>query len=272
MKKNIIIIIITLVLALILTACSKAIDNENKIYVLATAIPHEEILIEAKPLLEELGYELIITVTDDYYVPNQAVANKSVDANFFQHIPFLTNYNSTATEDKKLVNVGNIHIEPIAGYSKNIVSLDELKEGNHKVLISNSEADHGRILSILVSRNIIVLNEGVDTLTAKLSDIKTKPEGLEFRQVAPELLVTSYNAENDISLAFINGNYALEAGLLDKEKVIVESPNNNPYVNVVAVLNGREDLPKIKALISVLKSEEIKNFIINNYGGSVIPA
>lgn len=270
--KKIAVLIVALVTTVLLVGCKNKIDDEKKIYVLATAIPHEEILKEAKPLLKEKGYELIITVTDDYYVPNKAVATKSVDANFFQHIPFFDNYNDGVSDEEKLVNVGGIHIEPIAGYSKNIDNIELLKTGSHQILISNLEADHGRILSILAQQNIITLKKGVDTLTAKLRDVETKPEGLEFRQVAPELLVTTYQTENDISLAFINGNYALEGKLKDNEKVIVESPNNNPYVNIVAVLNGRENLLKIKELVAVLQSQQIKDFINQKYQGSVIPA
>ncbi|CCV63637.1 Methionine ABC transporter, (binding) lipoprotein [Alteracholeplasma palmae J233] len=270
MKKTLTFITV-LLLSVILVACQNKIEDPKTIYVVATQIPHEEILKEAEPLLKEKGYKLDITVTDDYYVPNKAVANKSADVNFFQHIPFFDKYNSDAKDSEKLVNVAGIHIEPIAAYSKTITDINNLPN-NAKVLISNSEADHGRILSILSQNNVVTLNEGVDTLTAKLSDIKENPKNITFKQVAPELLATTYNTESDSQLAFINGNFALTAKLDNNQKVLVESPTNNPYVNILAVLNGRENLPKIKALIEVLTSKDIKDFITNKYAGSVIPA
>ncbi|WP_264229664.1 MetQ/NlpA family ABC transporter substrate-binding protein [Acholeplasma laidlawii] len=268
MIKKAILLLLTFIFSFSLVACG---NDDKTIKVLATAIPHEEILIQAIPLLADKGYSLEIIVTDDYGIPNSAVANGSVDANFFQHIPFFNSYNNDPATTKRLVNVGGIHIEPIAGFSKRITSIGALNNGGN-VLISTSESDHGRVLSILAQEGIITLKDGVDTLTARLADIETKPENLTFRQVAPELLTTTYQNENNIDIAFINGNFALSANLPDNQKVVIESPDNNPYVNIIAVLEGNETLPKIQALIEVLTSQTIKDYITNTYGGSVIPA
>ena len=271
MKK----IILTLILIITITtlvSCNNAdISDESTIYVVATAVPHAEILEEAKPYLKDLGYTLDITVVSDYTTPNPAVANGSADANFFQHIPYLNLYNESANSDKQLVNVANIHIEPLGLYSKRYSSLDDIS-ANATVIISNSTSDHGRFLSILANEGLITLKSGVDALTATLEDIDTNPLQLTFEQVNPELLYSSYNNDQG-DLIFINGNFALSGGLNPLEDALVlESPNNNPYVNVLAVLEGRETLPKIKALIEVLTSNEIKTFIENNYEGTVIPA
>lgn len=272
MKKTIITLTI-LLLTLILQGCKNQIDDEKTIHIIATQVPHEEILKQAEPILKEKGYKLKITVTDDYSFPNKAVAKMSADANFFQHIPFLDQYNSQASENEKLIKVADVHIEPLIGYSKTLKNINEVtKESN--ILISNSLTDHGRILIILQKEGLITLKDGVNTLTATLKDITEEsilqPEN--FKQVIPELLTSGYKNEKKIDLAFINGNFALEANLNQTENIIEEKADNNPYVNVLAVLKGRETLPKIQELIKVLTSQEIKAFIKNKYQGSVIPA
>jgi D-methionine transport system substrate-binding protein len=270
--KKILTLIISTIIILGLASCNQNnIDDESTIYVVATAVPHAEILEQARPLLADLGYDLDVTVVSDYATPNPAVANGSADANFFQHIPYLNQYNESADDDAKLLNVANIHIEPLGLYSKRYNSLDELPN-NATVIISNSTSDHGRFLSVLSNEGLITLKDGVDALTATLEDIETNPKNLSFEQVNPELLFSSYdNDQGDI--IFINGNFALSGGLNPLEDAIVlESPDNNPYVNVLAVLDGRENLPKIQALIDVLTSDTIKTFIETEYQGTVIPA
>ena len=271
--KKIILTITFIFTSIFLIGCNKGINDSKTIHIIATQIPHEEILKQAEPLLKEKGYSLKITVTDDYSFPNKAVSKKSADANFFQHIPFLEKYNLETDEKEQLTNVAVIHIEPIVGYSKTITQINQMTKES-RILISNSIPDHGRILMILKEYGLITLKEGVNTLTATLNDITDKSilQPKNFIQVAPELLVSSYKNEKNIDLAFINGNFALEAKIPSNEKIITEKTDNNPYVNIIAVLKGREELPKIKALIEVLTSNEIKTFINNQYQGSVIPA
>ncbi len=271
MKKLLSLFVLTII-TLGLVACNNSnIDDENTIYVVATAVPHAEILEAARPLLEEKGYTLEVTVVSDYATPNLAVANGSADANYFQHIPYLNQYNESAADDAKLVNVAGIHIEPLGLYSQKYESISEVPN-NATVIISNSTSDHGRFLSVLADQGLIALKDGVDSLTATLEDIKTNPKNLQFEQINPKLLFSAYNNDQG-DLVFINGNFALSGGLNPLEDALVlESPDNNPYANVVAVLEGRENLPKIKALIEVLTSDAIKDFIEQQYKGTVIPA
>ncbi len=271
MKKLLSLFVLTII-ALGLVACNSTdIDNENTIYVVATAVPHAEILEAARPLLEAEGYTLEVTVVAEYTTPNPAVANGSADANFFQHIPYFNLYNSSAAADKKLTNVAGIHIEPLGLYSKDYTSLSEVQDGD-TVIISNSTSDHGRFLSVLEANGLITLAAGVDSLTATLEDIATNPKNLNFEQINPELLYSAYE-NNQGELVFINGNFALSGGLNPLEDALVlESPDNNPYVNILAVKEGRENLPKIQALIAALTSDTIKTFIEENYQGTVIPA
>lgn len=271
MKKILSLFVLTIALIGLVSCAGADIDDPNTIYIVATAVPHAEILEEARPLLEAKGYKLEVTVVAEYTTPNPSVANGSADANFFQHVPYFNLYNSTADQDKQLVNVAGIHIEPLGLYSKRYESISEVPN-NATVIISNSASDHGRFLSVLAEQGLITLKDGVDTLTATLEDIETNPKNLTFEQINPELLFSAYNNDQG-DLVFINGNFALSGGLNPiSDALVLESPDNNPYVNIIAVKEGREDLPKIQALIEVLTSDTIKSFITSNYAGTVIPA
>jgi D-methionine transport system substrate-binding protein len=254
------------------TAAASASAAPEKLTVIATANPHAVILEEAKPiLLEKYNIDLEITVTDDYYTPNEAVSNGDADANYFQHVPFFDN--EKATNGYKISNVGGVHIEPFGFYSKTIKNIDDLPD-NATIVISNSVADNGRILSILQKAGLITIKDGVETINATLSDIQDNPKNLQFKEVKPELLATAYeNGEGD--LVAINGNYAIQAGLKPStDAVLLESATqDNPYVNIVVCQEGHENDYKIKSLVEVLQSDEIKNFITTNWSdGSVIPA
>ncbi|WP_423363523.1 MetQ/NlpA family ABC transporter substrate-binding protein [Mycoplasma sp. P36-A1] len=264
------------VLALfLLVGCSNSTSEKSKeaktLSVSATSVPHAEILEQIKPTLKEkYNIDLDIQVTDDYFIPNKAVDSGDVDANFFQHIPFLEQ--QIAEHGYKLVNAGNIHIEPIGIYSKKYKSTDEIKDGS-TIIISNSVADHGRILSVLETAGLIKLKDGVDKVNATLKDIVENPKKLEFKaDIAPEMLSKAYE-NNEADLVAINSNYALDAGLSPtKDAIIIESTKDNPYVNIVAVKEGNENDERIKALISELKSDSTKKFIEDKYKGSVIVA
>jgi len=247
----------------------KAATDQKKLVVSATLDPHSKILEEAKPILKDkYGIDLEIKVLDDYYIFNKALNSGDVDANYFQHRPF---FDGEIEEHKyDIVEAAGIHLEPFGFYSKTIKDKKDIPNGA-KVIISNSVADHGRILGILEDAGLIQLSDKVDRLKATVKDITSNPKNLKFTEIKPELLSTTFqNGEGD--LVAINGNYALQAKLNPlKDAVIIESVDaDNPYVNIVAVQKGHENDEKIKALIEVLKSDEIKEFIEKTYKGSVI--
>lgn len=256
---------------LVLSGCSAKKSDDQTIKIIATAVPHAEILEEAKPILKEnYGIDLDIEITDDYYFPNKAVDAGDADANYFQHVPFFDG--EIEKYGYKLTNAGGIHIEPIGIYSKKYTDVSQIEDGA-TVIISNSIADHGRILNVFAAAGLITLKEGVDATSATLDDIVDNPKNLNFKaEVAPELLVQAYQG-NEADLVAINSNYALNAGLNPvNDSLIIESTKDNPYVNIVAVQEGHENDEKIKALIEVLKSDAIKQFISEKYNGSVIVA
>ncbi|WP_117016981.1 MetQ/NlpA family ABC transporter substrate-binding protein [Aeribacillus pallidus] len=247
-------------------------DNEKNevIKVGASPVPHAEILEEAKPLLEKKGYKLEIKEFTDYVLPNKALAEKDIDANYFQHIPYLEAQKQEHGYD--FVNAGGIHIEPIGVYSKKYKSLEELPDGA-TIIMSNSVADHGRMLSMLEEKGLIKLKDGVDKTKATVDDIAENKKNLKFKTDIEAPMLTKAYENNEGDAVLINGNFALDAGLdPSKDAIALESPKDNPYVNVIAVRSEDKDSEKIKALVEVLQSDEIKEFIQTNYQGSVIPA
>jgi D-methionine transport system substrate-binding protein len=244
--------------------------KSSKLVVGASNVPHAEILEKAKPILKEKGIELEIVTFQDYVLPNKALADKEIDANYFQHIPYLESQKKEHGYD--FVNAGGIHIEPIGVYSKKHKSLEELPEGA-KIIMSNSVADHGRILSMLEEKGLIKLKEGVDKTKATIDDIVENPKKLVFEADVEAGLLPQVYKNNEGDAVLINANYALDAGLDPaKDPIAVESPENNPYVNIIAVRKGDENRKEIKTLVEVLQSKEIQDFIKEQYKGAVIPA
>lgn len=234
----------------------------------ASNVPHAVILEQAKPILAKQGIDLEIETYQDYVLPNQDLQDKEIDANYFQHIPYL----EKEIKDKgyDFVNAGGIHIEPIGIYSKKYKSLDDLPEGA-TILLSNSVADHGRMLSLLEAKGLIKLKDGVDKTSAELKDIKENPKKFKFdANTAPEMLVQMYeNNEGDAVL--INSNYAIDNGLNPMEDSISLEDKESPYVNIITVRAGDETKPEIKKLVEVLTSKEIQDFIVKKWGGAVVP-
>lgn len=271
--KKLLKIALALLLAVGIVGCgsNSGSANEKTLTVSATLDPHAKILEQAKPILKEkYDIDLTVKVLDDYYIFNKALNSGEVDANYFQHRPFFEG--DVEKNGYKIVEAGAIHIEPFGFYSQTIKSKDDIKDGA-EVIISNSVADHGRILAILADAKLITIKDGVEVLDATVKDIASNPKNLKFTEIKPELLATSFkNGEGD--LVAINGNYALQAELNPtKDAVIIESVSlENPYVNIVACQKGHENDEKIKALVEVLKSDEIKKFIEKTYKGSVIVA
>lgn len=270
-------LLLVLALSLLLAACgtsksdsgSGSNQEDSKLVVGASNVPHAEILEEAIPLLEEKGIELKIVTFTDYILPNKTLAENDLDANYFQHIPYLES--QIAANDYDFVNAGGIHIEPIGVYSQKYKSLNELPKGA-EIIMSNSVSDHGRMLTLLESEGLITLKAGVDKTTATVDDIAENKKDLTFKTDIDAALLPQVfkNGEGDVVL--INSNYALDAGLNPAvDPIAIESSENNPYVNVIAVNSGDEDNANIKALVEVLRSEKIQNFILEKFEGSVVP-
>lgn len=243
-------------------------EDEKKITVAASATPHAEILEQAKPLLEEQGYELEVTVFNDYVQPNEVVESGDFDANYFQHIPYLESFNEE--KGTHLVNAGGIHYEPFGIYPGTKKSLDDIAEGD-AIAVPNDTTNEARALLLLQDNGIITLKEGAG-LTATKNDIEENPYNidiveLEAAQVARVAGETAY--------VVLNGNYALEAGYsVAKDALAYETSDSEAaktYVNVIAVKEGNEEDEAIKALVDVLKSDDIKNYINETYDGAVIP-
>lgn len=234
----------------------------------ASSTPHAEILEEAKPLLEEEGINITIEMYQDYVLPNEDLESGTLDANFFQHIPFLDQTIDDTGYD--LDYIDGIHIEPMGVYSKNITSLDEIEDGQ-EIIISRSIPDHGRILSLFEQQDLITLDESVEKSTATIDDIVDNPLNLTFSpDVDPLLLPEMYESEPD-ALVAINTNYAIDAGLNPLEDALFIEDENSEYVNVIAVRSEDKDNPAFQTLVDVLQSEEIQNFILENYDGAVVP-
>ncbi|MEC0696871.1 methionine ABC transporter substrate-binding lipoprotein MetQ [Bacillus atrophaeus] len=259
-----------IVFAGVMAACgSNNASDSKEIVVAATKTPHAEILEEAEPLLKEKGYTLKVKVLSDYKMYNKSLAEKEIDANFFQHVPYLDQENKE-NKDYNLVNAGAVHLEPFGIYSKKYKSLKDLPDGA-TIILTNNVAEQGRMLAMLQNAGLITLDLKVEAVDATQKNITKNPKNLKFKKIAPELTAKAYeNKEGDA--AFINVNYAIQNKLNPKKDAIeVESTKNNPYANIIAVRKGEEDSKKIKALMEVLHSKEIKNFIEKKYDGSVLP-
>ncbi|MGP3610430.1 MetQ/NlpA family ABC transporter substrate-binding protein [Anoxybacteroides rupiense] len=267
--------LLAVVLVLALAACggkdgAQGDQEKKELVVGASNVPHAEILEKAKPILKEKGVNLKIVTFQDYILPNKALENKEIDANYFQHIPYLEAQMKENGYD--FVNAAGIHIEPIGIYSKKYKSLEELPEGA-TIIMSNSVADHGRILSMLQEKGLIKLKDGIDKTKATVKDIVENPKKLKFKTDVDAGLLPQVYQNNEGDAVVINANYALDAGLDPaKDPIAVESPKNNPYVNIIAVRKGDENRKDIKTLVEVLQSKEIQDFIKKEYKGAVIPA
>ena len=274
--KKIIALILTLACALTLGACSsntgKGNEDDTTLTVSCTLSPHCQILEYTKDIFEkDYGLTLEIIELDDYYIFNKALDAGEVDANFFQHVPFFNG--EVAANGYNISNVAGIHIEPFGFYSKTIDSVDAIPDGA-EVILSNSVADHGRILAILEKAGLITLAADVDRQNATVEDIIANSKNLTFTEVKPEMLTTVFE-QGEGDLVAINGNYAISAGLNPVEDTVIleQADSTNPYVNIVACQKGHEKDAKIVALVEVLKSEAVKNYIKETWSdGSVIPA
>ncbi|WP_226035949.1 MetQ/NlpA family ABC transporter substrate-binding protein [Aquibacillus saliphilus] len=258
---------------------NEATDNESEtagnetgepteITVGASSTPHAEILEQAKPLLEEEGVSIVIEQYQDYIFPNEDLDNGTLDANYFQHTPYLESQIAEFGYD--FVNIGGIHIEPMGVYSKNINSVDEIPKGT-EVIISRSVPDHGRILALFESQGLIQLAEGVNKASATIEDIVKNPLDLVFSpDVDAAVLPEIYDRDED-ALVAINTNYAIEAGLSPLDDSLFIEGADSPYVNVIAARAEDEKSEALNKLVEVLQTEEIQSFITETYDGAVVP-
>lgn len=232
----------------------------------ATAVPHAEILEAAKPLLEKEGITLEIVEFNDYVQPNLALNDKELDANFFQHEPYLKNFMEEHKE-VKLKNAAGIHIEPMGVYSNKIKKLDELKDGA-TIAIPNDPTNGGRSLLLLEKAGIIKLKDGVGE-KATVNDIAENAKHIKFQEVEAAQVPRTLD---DVDAAVINSNFAMQVNLDPTKDAMFIEDSTSPYVNIIAVRDGDENRPEIQALIKVLHSDEIKQFITEKYKGAVVPA
>ncbi|NWO06078.1 MAG: methionine ABC transporter substrate-binding protein [Alteromonadaceae bacterium] len=260
-------------LILLLAACggddeSSGSDSDTEITVGAVSVPHAEILEEARPMLEEEGITLNIEEYQDYVFPNDDLADGTLDANYFQHQPYL----DQTVEDTgyEIESIGNVHVEPIGVYSQNITDIDDIPEGT-EVVLSNSIADQGRILTLFENNGLITLDEDVEKSSARIEDIEDNPLNLSFHpDVDPAFLPENYESEED-ALVVINTNYAIEAGLNPLEDALFMEDEDSEYLNLVAVRSEDVDNEALNKLVEVLQSQEIQDFMVENYDGAVIP-
>ena len=257
-----------LVLGTVGTSVVFAADDDKTITVAASETPHSEILEAAKPILEEEGYDLEVTVFDDYVQPNEVVESGDFDANYFQHIPYLNSFNEE--KGTHLVNAGGIHYEPFGIYPGTKSSLDDIADGD-TIAVPNDTTNEARALLLLQDNGIIKLKDGAG-LEATVNDIEENPYNVEIVELAAEQVA---RVAEETSYIVHNGNYALQAGYsVSKDALAYETSDSEAaktYVNVIAVKEGNENSDKIKALVDVLKSDEIKDFINEKYDGAVIP-
>lgn len=242
-----------------------ALQAQTKLRVGATPEPHAVFLELIKDDLKSEGIDLQIVDFTDYVTPNEALESGDIDANFFQHIPYLESFNKE--KGFHLVNAGGIHIEPIAAYSKKVSKLSDLKKGA-VVTIPNDPTNEGRALLLLQAAGLITLNKSAG-ITATVIDIAKNPKKLKFREIEaaslPRVLA-------DVDLAVINGNYAIPAGLSASKDGLYIEGKESPYVNVIAVKDGNQNKKEIKALVKALRSDKIKKFIAEKYANGEVVA
>ena len=268
MKKFLAILVTGALIAGTLTGCGGSSKDDKVIKVAASATPHSEILEQVKPILEEQGYDLQVTVFDDYVQPNEVVESGEFDANYFQHIPYLNSFNEE--KGTHLVNAGGIHYEPFGIYPGTKASLDEVADGD-SIAVPNDTTNEARALLLLQDNGLITLKDGAG-LEATVNDIVENPHNLEIVELEAAQVP---RVVGEVAFVVLNGNYALEAGYsVAKDSIAYESTDSEAaktYVNVIAAKEGNEDSAKIKALVEALKSDAIKTYINDTYDGAVIP-
>ena len=268
---------LTLAATLLITGCGgggepaktdggdKGTAKEVTLKIGATPVPHAELLAEIKPDLKEQGINLEIVEFNDYVQPNIALNDKELDANFFQHEPYLNDF-VKEHKDVKLKNAGGVHIEPMGIYSKKIKDLKELADGA-TVSIPNDPTNGGRSLLLLQKAGLLKLKDGVNE-TATVQDIAENPKNLVIQEVEAAQLPRTLE---DVDISIINTNFAMNADLNPMKDALFIEDKTSPYVNIIAVRED-ENRDEIKTLVKSLQSDKVKKFIEDKYKGAIVPA
>lgn len=281
MNKKFLSLILALALSASLTACGSSDTTETTddtdsgdtaetvtLKVAASPTPHAEILEQVKPILAEQGIDLVITEYGDYIVPNTAVDEGDEDANYFQHTPYLEQFNAENGTD--LVSAGKIHYEPMGIYAGKTASLEELPDGA-TIAVPNDATNEARALQLLAAQGLITVRDGAG-LTATINDITENPHNLKIEEIEAAQLPRTVQ---DVDFAVINGNYAMEAGFsVGKDALATEDASSEAaqtYANVLVVKEGNENNPAIQALYAALTSDKVKEYINSTYDGAVVP-
>ena len=281
MKKKLLALLLGLTLCLSLAACGGNTDDTATddtaegtdgdttetvtLTVAASPTPHAEILEQCVPILAEQGIDLVINQYDDYVVPNTAVEDGDEDANYFQHLPYLEEFNES--RGTHLVSVAAVHIEPMGIYAGRVESLEDLPDGA-VIGIPNDPTNEGRALLLLQSQGLITLDDS-SNLSATPNNIVDNPKNLQFEEIEAQTLPSS---RPDLDLAVINSNYALGAGLNPTTDALAIESSDSPYVNVLVVKEGNENNEAIQALVEALHSDTIRDYITETFDGAVVPA
>lgn len=270
-----------LVAVVVLAACGSSNDDDNTasgssgpslgtpLKVGASPVPHAEILdYVSKNLAPKAGIKLDVVTYDDYIQPNVALQEGKLDVNYFQHVPYLDQQKKDNPSYKDLVPLKPVHLEPLGIYSKKVKDVNAVKDGG-TVTLSNDPANEARGLKLLQQAGLIKLEDGAG-LDATPNDVADNPKNLKFKTIAPANLPRTLD---DADLAVINGNYAIEAKLTPaKDALVLESPQDNPYANLLVAKQSKVSDPRIQKLEQLLHSPQVKQFIQDKYRGSVIPA
>lgn len=265
MKKLLTLLVAVMIVSVLFTGCKKD-KSATELKIGATPEPHAEMLKLVVDDLAKEGIKLTVVEFTDYVTPNEALESEQIDANFFQHLPYMDSFN--AERGYHLVNAGGIHIEPFALYSKKVSKIEDIPEGA-SIAIPNDPTNEGRALLLLQSAGLIKLDEKAG-ITATPLNVIENAKNLKFKEIEaaslPRVLA-------DVDAAIINGNYAIPAGLsANKDGLLVEGADS-PYVNIITVKDGNQEKDSIKALVKALQSEEIKAFVAERYpNGEVVPA
>jgi len=247
---------------------SENVAKPAKLKIVATVTPHAEILEYIQQDLKEKGVEIEIIDAPDYNMPNRALADKEADANFFQHVPYLTQQiNDFGYEIESLVG---IHIEPMGFYSKKISSLSELRDGA-VISVPNDPSNEARALVILHNNGIIQLDDPKNPQATKIN-IASNPKNIKIEEIDAAMLSRTLD---DVDGSVINSNYAMEATprlVPTKDAIVIESAQDNPYVNLVAIRKGDAEKPEFKILKEVMTSDKVRQFLLDKYDGAVVPA
>lgn len=252
-------------LAVLAAVLSLSAHANEKLVVGATPVPHAEILEFVKPALAKEGVDLKVKVFTDYVQPNVQVAEKRLDANFFQHQPYLDEFNKA--KGTHLVSVAGVHLEPLGAYSNKLKKLDELPSGA-TVVIPNDATNGGRALLLLDKAGVIKLKDNTNILST-VKDITGNDKGLKFRELEA---ATIPRVLTQVDLALINTNYALEAKLNPEKDALVIEGSDSPYVNILVTREDNKDSDAVKKLVAALHTPEVKKFIEEKYKGAVKPA